>query len=171
MRGILTLSIALVTLACDRGEAPGDLAPRFTLCSGESNQVTCAQDPCGHRTQSQHGWGAACTGDNAACFRDANFAAAFPEGLYVGCGAQTATLLGSAAVAAALPASGTPRAAAGRGRRVRRRGRPDAGDRAVRADGRAEPERRVRRGAGVPRLHAEVQPAPIAAPSQTPKRR
>ncbi|MBZ5708838.1 hypothetical protein [Nannocystis pusilla] len=67
-------------------------------------------DPCGYRTQTQGGWGSICDGDNAGCYRDAHFDAAFPDGLAVGCGDLHATLLSSAAVERALPAEGAPRA-------------------------------------------------------------
>lgn len=65
---------------------------------------------CGYRTQTQGGWGSACSGQNPGCFRDAHFDAAFPEGLYVGCGVLTANLLSSLAVEQALPTGGQPRA-------------------------------------------------------------
>ena len=51
-----------------------------------------AQDPCPpfepgeFRTQTQGGWGAEeCSGGNPACYLAATFAAAFPEGLTIGC--------------------------------------------------------------------------------------
>lgn len=65
---------------------------------------------CGYRTQTQSGWGSACSGGNLGCFRDAHFKASFLEGLYVGCGVLTANLTTSLAVELALPTSGKPRA-------------------------------------------------------------
>ncbi len=70
----------------------------------------CDEPGCGFRTQTQGGWGSTCAGDNPGCYRDANFAAAFPEGLTVGCEVLVATLATSAAVEQALPTGGQPRA-------------------------------------------------------------
>lgn len=65
---------------------------------------------CGFHTHTQGGWGTSCAGNNPGCYRDSHFAAAFPDGLVVGCDVHAATLLNSAAVERALPAGGTPRA-------------------------------------------------------------
>ncbi|MDC0670101.1 hypothetical protein [Nannocystis radixulma] len=65
---------------------------------------------CGFHTHTQGGWGTSCAGNNPGCYRDSHFAAAFPDGLVVGCDVYAATLLNSAAVERALPAGGTPRA-------------------------------------------------------------
>ncbi len=54
------------------------------------------------------GWGTECHGGNPGCYRDANFAAAFPGGLTIGCGANTITLTSSLAVQNFLPSGGTP---------------------------------------------------------------
>jgi hypothetical protein len=60
----------------------------------------------GYRTYTNGGWGTKCGGGNAGCYRDANFSAAFPNGLTIGCGSNTLTLTSSSAVEAFLP-SGT----------------------------------------------------------------
>jgi hypothetical protein len=67
------------------------------------------EDNCHFRTQTQGGWGTACSGGNPGCYRDANFAAAFPNGLTIGCTNQV-RLTTSAAVDAFLPSSTTARA-------------------------------------------------------------
>jgi hypothetical protein len=64
--------------------------------------------PCDFRTQTQGGWGANCNGNNPGCYRDAHFAAAFPNGLTIGCVSnRTLTLTSSAAVNTFLPCGGT----------------------------------------------------------------
>jgi hypothetical protein len=62
--------------------------------------------PCKLRTQTQGGWGTSASGNNPGVYRDANFAAAFPAGLTIGCGGRTLKLTSAAAVQAFLP-SGT----------------------------------------------------------------
>ncbi len=57
------------------------------------------------RTQTIGGWGAPASGDNPGTYRDANFDAAFPNGLTIGCN-NTLTLTSSAAVQSFLPAGG-----------------------------------------------------------------
>lgn len=52
------------------------------------------------------GWGTNCNGNNPGCYRDANFASAFPNGLTIGCGSNTLTFTSSAAIASYLPAGG-----------------------------------------------------------------
>lgn len=59
------------------------------------------------RTQTQGGWGTACRGGNPGCYRDANFASAFPGGLVIG-SLNTLTLTSSAAIEGFLPQGGTP---------------------------------------------------------------
>ena len=61
----------------------------------------------GFRTQTPGGWGSSANGDNPGTYRDANFAAAFPNGLTIGC-TNTLVLTSSAAVEAFLPSSGQP---------------------------------------------------------------
>jgi len=58
------------------------------------------------RTQTQGGWGTAAQGGNPGAYRDANFAAAFPDGLVVG-GPNTAAFTSSYSVQQALPTGGT----------------------------------------------------------------
>ncbi len=64
----------------------------------------------GFKTFTNGGWGTQCNGGNAGCYRDANFAAAFPNGLTIGCGNNTLSLTSSLAVQAFLPSGSTPRA-------------------------------------------------------------
>lgn len=65
---------------------------------------------CDYHTQTPGGWGAECHGDNPGCYRDANFDAAFPDGLRIGHGANYALFERSEDIEAALPTSGSPRA-------------------------------------------------------------
>lgn len=60
-------------------------------------------DPGQLRTQTIGGWGAAASGNNSGVYRDANFAAAFPNGLSIGC-TNTLILTSSQAVQDFLPA-------------------------------------------------------------------
>ena len=69
----------------------------------------CSIEPGEFRTQTQGGWGTNCNGNNPGCYRDANFASCFPNGLVVGCN-NTLTLTSSAAVATLLPEGGPPSA-------------------------------------------------------------
>lgn len=120
---LFTLSIVLSAgIACDPGSDAAD--PRVSGCleyrnigvdpgdCDEDDDDDDAVEVCGYRTETQSSWGAENKGKGkqAAGFRDEHFAAVFPEGLYVGCGQYTANVLSSAAVAAVLPTSGTPRA-------------------------------------------------------------
>ena len=52
------------------------------------------------------GWGTNCNGNNPGCYRDANFNAAFPNGLVIGCGNNTLAFTSSSAIAIYLPAGG-----------------------------------------------------------------
>lgn len=117
---LFTLCLVLIAgPACD--PAGEDADPRLAGCLEYRNvgidPGDCDDDDeddgdevCGYRTETQSAWGGECKGKQAGCFRDEHFAAVFAEGLYVGCGQYTANLLSSAAVAAALPTAGTPRA-------------------------------------------------------------
>jgi hypothetical protein len=59
------------------------------------------------RTQTQGGWGSPPHGNNPGAYLQANFAAAFPEGLVVGC-THTLTLTTAEAVRNFLPQGGKP---------------------------------------------------------------
>lgn len=62
-----------------------------------------------YTTFSQGGYGTNCAGNNPGCYRDANFDAAFPDGLMIGCASgYSLTFTSSAAVAGYLPAGGGP---------------------------------------------------------------
>jgi hypothetical protein len=80
----------------------------FTLLLGVSNSV--AQTGCQgqFKTFTIGGWGTHCNGNNPGCYRDANFAGAFPSGLTIGCGSNTLTLTSTLAVEQFLPSGGTP---------------------------------------------------------------
>ena len=86
------------------------------VCTCTYGADTTAFNPCSlapgdFRTQTQGGWGQdECSGDNPACYRDANFASAFPDGITVGCPSigGSLTFTSSAAVAAFLPCGGPP---------------------------------------------------------------
>jgi hypothetical protein len=62
------------------------------------------------RTQTQGGWGTACSGNNPGCYRDAHFATTFPYGMMIGDAEYGAGIefTSSAAVQAFLPQGGTP---------------------------------------------------------------
>ncbi len=61
------------------------------------------------RTQTQGGWGSPAAGNNPGAYRNANFDAAFPDGLVLGCEeGNTLTLTSAAAVQAFLPSGGQP---------------------------------------------------------------
>ncbi len=76
------------------------ISSAFSQTNGCSGQFT---------TFTIGGWGTECHGGNPGCYRDAHFAAAFPNGITIGCaGGNTLTFTSSAAVAAYLPAGGPP---------------------------------------------------------------
>lgn len=79
-------------------------------CSAVTSCVITVPLDCGQfRTQTQGGWGQCQqNGNNPGTYLAANFAAAFPNGLTVGC-TNTLTLTSSAAVCAFLPSGSTPR--------------------------------------------------------------
>ncbi|MCU0468229.1 MAG: hypothetical protein MUF58_06470, partial [Arcicella sp.] len=62
----------------------------------------------GFRTQTQGGWGSKANGENPGAYRDANFAAAFPSGVTVGCGTKLLKLTTAKAVEDFLPSGSTP---------------------------------------------------------------
>ena len=61
----------------------------------------------GFRTQTQGGWGSKANGENPGAYRDANFAAAFPSGVTIGCGTKLLTLTTAKAVEDFLPSGST----------------------------------------------------------------
>jgi hypothetical protein len=76
-------------------------------------ELEIGDEPCEGtwRTQTQGGWGAPANGNNPGVYRDANFDAAFPNGLAVGCeDGFNLTLTSAAAVQAFLPSGGQPSA-------------------------------------------------------------
>ncbi|MCF6129629.1 SprB repeat-containing protein, partial [Flavobacterium sp. AS60] len=69
-----------------------------------------AQNCTGFTTYSVGGWGGQCHGGNAGCYRDANFDAAFLDGIRIGSETNSITLTSSAAVKSFLPSGTTARA-------------------------------------------------------------
>lgn len=63
-------------------------------------------EPGDFRTQTQGGWGNGASGNNPGAYRDANFTAAFPEGIVIG-GGFNLTFSTSQSVQNFLPAGGT----------------------------------------------------------------
>jgi hypothetical protein len=71
-------------------------------------------NPCGQsnncrgqfKTFTIGGYGTACNGNNPGCYRDNNFAGAFPNGLVIGCGSNKLTFTSSSAIQNYLPAGG-----------------------------------------------------------------
>jgi hypothetical protein len=71
--------------------------------------IDCSKkEECELRTQTQGGWGTTANGNNPGTYRDAHFAAAFPNGITIGC-TRTLSLTTSAAVRAFLPSGSTAR--------------------------------------------------------------
>ncbi|HYV91213.1 MAG TPA: T9SS type A sorting domain-containing protein [Chitinophagales bacterium] len=62
----------------------------------------------GFRTQTQGGWGAIPNGNNPGVYLHANFAAAFPGGLTIGCAGSTLLLTDAQAVTDFLPSTTAP---------------------------------------------------------------
>lgn len=74
-------------------------------------EIDCAVAPpgnCQFRTQTQGGWGSPGNGNNPGAYRNTHFAAAFPNGLEIGC-ANKLRLTSAAAVQAFLPSGTTAR--------------------------------------------------------------
>jgi hypothetical protein len=65
-------------------------------------------DVCMFRTQTQGGWGSPPNGNNPGAYLQANFAAAFPNGLEIGCNNRKLRLTSAQAVRNYLPAGGPP---------------------------------------------------------------
>ena len=64
--------------------------------------------PCDFRTQTQGGWGAKPKGGNPGAYLHANFSAAFPMGVEIGCGGRRLRLTSAMAVTNFLPSGGQP---------------------------------------------------------------
>jgi hypothetical protein len=77
----------------------------FLLGMTNSNAQGCSGQ---FKTFTIGGWGTVCNGNNPGCYRDANFDAAFPDGITIGCGENTLTFTSSKAVEDFLPSGGTP---------------------------------------------------------------
>jgi len=80
----------------------------FTYVIQECAPPVNGMTPGDFRTQTQGGWGTSAAGNNPGSYRDANFEAAFPSGLTVGCSNFTAWFETTYDVMAVLPTGGTP---------------------------------------------------------------
>ena len=86
-------------------ELPGDRWGWFSIyCQGPCDPVG---DSCLYRTQTQGGWGAEPSGNNPGSYLHANFDAAFPTGVVIGC-TYTITITSAQAVTDFLPQGGGP---------------------------------------------------------------
>ena len=90
-----TFSACLIALLCLSGN---------TLLANEPSTGSCN----GFRTQTQGGWGTEPHGNNPGTYLYANFAAAFPAGLTIGCNGNTILLTSAVAVSDFLPSGGSP---------------------------------------------------------------
>lgn len=84
-----------------------DLCSEVTITEKEIIIDQDFEDCTGFRTQTPGGWGSSASGNNPGTYRDANFAAAFPNGLTIGC-TNTFTFTSSQAIEDFLPAGGQP---------------------------------------------------------------
>lgn len=112
--GISALTTALFLLnGCTKEDLrlnPGQISTKSVDKTGDDDPQTPPADtlPCGgFRTQTQGGWGAPAHGNNPGKYVQNNFAAAFPNGLTVGC-TYKITLTNAQAVTDYLPGGGTP---------------------------------------------------------------
>ncbi|HET6226379.1 MAG TPA: hypothetical protein VFF27_08880 [Bacteroidia bacterium] len=115
---ILGISICAAVLFTLNGCTKEEILPgiKGRVDKGSDHVVIKEEDPktpadtlpCGgFRTQTQGGWGAPPNGNNPGKYLHTNFAAAFPNGLTVGCN-YTITLTTAQAITDYLPAGGTP---------------------------------------------------------------
>jgi hypothetical protein len=74
----------------------------------DAQTVTTNTYSCKYRTHSQSSWGATCSSNNAACYRDNNFCTCFTKGVSIGCGpvGKWLKFTNTTAVDAFLPKSG-----------------------------------------------------------------
>ncbi|MEO8146770.1 MAG: T9SS type A sorting domain-containing protein [Bacteroidia bacterium] len=91
----------------------GSYQVNVTDANGCANSSNCKIDvgniTCGGRTQTQGGWGAPPNGNNPGAYMTAHFAAAFPNGVSIGCN-NTFKLTTSQAVTDFLPSGTAPKA-------------------------------------------------------------
>jgi hypothetical protein len=110
---LLCVTASTVFIACQKThDTPASGIQRseiMTTTTGGLGMEAAAAD-CGQfRTQTQGGWGANPNGNNPGVYLHANFTAAFPSGLSVGCSADGYSIYYSSAdaVTVFLPAGGT----------------------------------------------------------------
>ena len=73
--------------------------------------IGCRPGDCGpHKTFTQGGWGAVPNGNNPGVYLHANFDAAYPSGLTIGCGDNTLSFFSAQEITNFLPEGGTPNA-------------------------------------------------------------
>lgn len=108
---VFTTELSPITLECDE-EFPAVMVEAVDNCSDvvvteKEIVINFTFDDCeGFRTQTPGGWGS--TGSSGpGSYRDANFAAAFPDGLTIGCD-NSLVLTSAQAVEDFLPSGGTP---------------------------------------------------------------
>jgi hypothetical protein len=93
------------SVCCDDPDDPGD--PNDPNDPNDPGDETCD----GFRTQTQGGWGSTPSGNNPGMYLATHFPTCFGNGITIGCGSGfTATFTSAAAIAAFLPAGGTPAA-------------------------------------------------------------
>ena len=81
---------------------------RGCVVSSEDATITCVEQECGpHRTYTQGGWGAPRV-NPATTYLRANFDAAFPSGLTIGCDDNSLTFYTAQEIVDFLPEGGTP---------------------------------------------------------------
>jgi hypothetical protein len=109
---VFTTNSEAITLECEAGipnieVSANDLCSEVTITEKEIAISQGFEDCTGFRTQTPGGWGSSASGNNPGTYRDANFAAAFPNGLTIGC-TNTLTLTSAQAIEDFLPAGGQP---------------------------------------------------------------
>lgn len=106
LRCTAVVAVSSLLFACQKDMSSN---ARSALTSSSSSTSTTTISSCGQlRTQTQGGWGAAPAGNNSGTYLHANFQAAFPNGLTVGCFPNNyyVKLTSAQAVTDLLPAGG-----------------------------------------------------------------
>ena len=81
---------------------------RGCVVSANDEIMTCTEQDCGpHKTFTQGGWGAEPNGNNPGVYLHANFDAAYPSGLTIGCGDNTLSFYSAQEITDFLPEGGT----------------------------------------------------------------
>jgi hypothetical protein len=104
----------VVFYSCQK-EVGSDKVNEPTLRAASLNSLNAVAEECGvFRTQSPGGWGAPPNGGNPGAYLHANFVAAFPDGLSIGCypGNFYVRFTSAQAITDYMPAGGKPQALA-----------------------------------------------------------